>query len=92
MTLPITCVLAKVYKTLLLPSFNYSDIICDKTEIESLKNKIWSIWSRSYIAITGAIHGTSKMCVYENLGLESLTDNFVFRKLTFFDYCHSFFF
>ena len=39
---------------------------------------------KAYIAITGAIQGTSRESLYQELGLESLRDRCRFRKFTFF--------
>ena len=63
---------------------DYGDIIFDKPNNESFKSRIESIQYKACVAITGAIQGTSRECLYRELGLESLSDRCLFRKLTFF--------
>ena len=66
------------------PNLDYGDIIFDKPNNESFKSSIKSIQYKACVAITGAIQGTSRECLYRELGLESLGDRCWFRKLTFF--------
>ena len=76
--------LLRVYKSFIRPHLDYGDIIYDKTNNESFKNKIENIQYKACIAITGAIQGTSREHLYHKLGLESLGDRRWCRKLTFF--------
>ena len=48
-----------IYKSFTRPHLDYRDIIQDKTNNESFKSKIENVWSKSCIAIAGAIHGIS---------------------------------
>ena len=61
---------------------DYVYIIYDKPFDESFKNKIESIQYKAWIARTGAIQRTSRECLYQELGLESLSDRWKFPKLT----------
>ena len=76
--------LLRIYKSFVRPNLDYGDIIFDKPNNESFKSRIESIQYKACVAITGAIQGTSRECLYRELGLESLSDRFWFQKLTFF--------
>ena len=67
-------VLLMIYKSLIRPHLDYRDIIYDKPHNKSFKNKIENIKYKACIAITGAIHGTSRECLYHELGFKSLGD------------------
>ena len=77
-------VLLRIYKSFIRPYLDYADIIYDKPNNASFKNKIENVQYRACIAITGAIQGTSREHLYRELGLESLTDRRWNRKLVFF--------
>ena len=66
--------LLRIYKSFIRPHLDYANIIYDKPNNASFKNKIENVQYRACIAITGAIKGMSQECVYRELGLESLTD------------------
>ena len=51
---------------------------------ESFTNKIESVQYNAALAITGAIKGTSRERLYQELGLESLSDRQWYRRLTMF--------
>ena len=76
--------LLKIYKSFIRPHLDYADIIYDKPNNASFKSKIENVHYRACIAITGAFQGTSRECLYCELGLESLTDRRWIRKLAFF--------
>ena len=76
--------LLRIYKSFVRPHLDYSNIMFHKANNESFKSRIESIQSKTCIAITGAIQGTSRECLYRELGLESLSDRCWFRKLMFF--------
>ena len=63
---------------------DYGDIIFDKPNNQSFKSRIESIQYKAFVAITGAIQGTSRERLYRELLLESLSDRCWFQKLTFF--------
>ena len=64
--------LLRIYKSFIRPHLDYGDIIYDKPNNESFKSKIGNIRYKACIAITGAIQGTSRERLYQELGLESL--------------------
>ena len=76
--------LLRIYKSFIRPYLDYADIIYDKPNNASFKNKIENVQYRACTAITGAIQGTSREYLYRELGLESLTDRRWNRKLVFF--------
>ena len=61
-----------LYKYFIRPHLDYRDIIYDQPFNNAFQNKIESIQYNACLAITGAIRGTSKERLYEQLGLESL--------------------
>ena len=76
--------LLRIYKSLIRPHLDYAEIIYDKPNNASFKNKIENVQYRACIAITSAIQGTSRERLYRELGLVSLTDRSWIRKLVFF--------
>ena len=54
------------------PLIDYGDIIYDQPQNESFCIKIESKQYKSTLAISGAIQGTSRDKIYQELGLESL--------------------
>ena len=59
-------------KSFVRPILDYADIIYDKPFNESFKRKIEMVQYRAALVITGAIKGTSRDRLYQELGLESL--------------------
>ena len=76
--------LLRIYKSFVRSHLDYADIIYDKPNNASFKNKIENVQYRACIAMTGTIQGTSRERLYCELGLESLTDRLWIRKLVFF--------
>jgi len=64
--------LVTIYKAFLRPLLDYGDIIYDQPHNDSFWEKLESIQYKAALAITGAIQGTSKDKIYQELGLESL--------------------
>ena len=64
--------LITIYKSFIRPYLDYGDILYDKTFNESFHQKIKSIQYNACLAITGAIRGSSREKIYQELGLESL--------------------
>ena len=60
------------YKALLRLLVDYGDIIYDQPKNESFCEKLESVQYKAALAITGAIHGTSREKIYQELRLESL--------------------
>ena len=63
---------ATIYKAFIRPHLDYGDIIYDQAYKESFHQKLESIQYNAALAITGAIRGTSREKLYQELGLESL--------------------
>ena len=60
------------YKCFIRPHLDYGDVIYDQPNLFSLPNKIESVQYNAALAITGAIRGTSKDKLYQELSFESL--------------------
>ena len=76
--------LLRIYKSFIKPHLDYADIMYDKPNNTSFKNKLENVQYRVCIAITGAIQGTFRERLYRGLGLESLTNRRWIRKLVIF--------
>ena len=66
------------------PHIDYGDIIYDQAYNISFDQKLEQLQYNACLAITGAIRGTSREKLYEELGLESLQLRRWFRKLSCF--------
>ena len=75
--------LLTIYKSFIGPHFDYGDIIYDQTYNTSFHQRLESLQYNAALAITGAIRGTSKGKLYNELGLESLQNRRWYRKLSF---------
>ena len=64
--------LITIYKAFLRPLLHYGDNIYDQLHDESLCEKLESVQYKVALAVTGAIQGTSRERIYQQLGLESL--------------------
>ena len=62
-----------IHKSMIRPHLDYGDILYDKLNNENFQDKIEKVQYRACLAITGAIQGTSKEKIYDELGLHSLT-------------------
>ena len=82
-TLPRNSLLT-VYKTFVRPHLVYGDILYDKPNNENFQNKLEKVQYRACLAITGAIQGTSRTRLYDELGLHSLIKRRWCNKLIFF--------
>ena len=71
---PITprATLLTVYKSFIRPHLDYGDVIYDCAFNESFQNKLESVQYNAALVITGAIRGSSREKLYQELGLESL--------------------
>ena len=73
-----------ISKSFISPHLDYGDIIYDQAYNASFHQKLELLQYNACLAITGAIRGTSREKLYEELGLESLQLRCWFRKLSFF--------
>ena len=76
--------LLTIYKSFIRPHLDYGDIIYDQAYNASFHQKLDSIQYNAALAITGAIRGTSKEKLYDELGLETLEKRRWYRKLCCF--------
>ena len=82
-TLPQNALLT-IYKSFVRPHLDYGDILYDKPNNENFQNKLEKVQCRACLAITGAIQGTSRIKLYDELGLHSLIKRRWCNKLIFF--------
>ena len=76
--------LLTLYKIFIRPYIDYGDIIYDQAYNASFHQKLELLQDNAFLAITGAIRGTSKEKLYEELGLNSLQLRHWYRKLSCF--------
>ena len=76
--------LLTIYKPFLRLRLDYGDVIYDRAFNESFQNKLESVQYNAALAITGAIRGSSREKLYQELGLESLKSRRWYRKLCLF--------
>ena len=76
--------LITIYKAFVRLHLDYGDILYDQAYNMSFHHKLESIQYNACLAITGAIRGTSKEKLYQELGLESLQLRRWYRKLGMF--------
>ena len=77
--------LLTIYKSFIRPHLDYSDIIYDQAYNLSFHQKLESIQYNTALALTGAIRGSSREKLYQELGLESLQLRRWYRKLCSFN-------
>ena len=75
--------LLTIYKSFVRPHLDYGDVIYDQPNNTSLSDKIESVQYNAVLAITGAIRGTSKEKLYQELGLESLRNRRWLRRMSY---------
>ena len=76
--------LVSLYKSFIRSILEYADVIYDQPSNNSFSDKIESIQYNATLAITGAIRGTSKDKLYNELGLEYLSSRRWFKRLCLF--------
>ena len=65
-----TAALLTIYKSFLRPHLDYGFVIYDCAFNKSFQNKLESFQYDAALAITGAIRGSSREKLYQELGLE----------------------
>ena len=73
--------LVTIYKSFTGLHLDYRDVIYDQPNNDSFTDKIEQLQVKAYLAITGDIQGTSRNCLYNELGPESLSSRRWCRKL-----------
>ena len=76
--------LLAIYRSLVRPHLDYGDVIYDQPHNDTFCRKIESVQYNAALAITGAIRGSSRERLYQELGLESLSDRRRYRRLVCF--------
>ena len=76
--------LITIYKAFVRPHLDYGDILFDQTYNSSFHEKLESIQYNACLALTGAIRGSSKEKIYQELGFKSIHVRRWYRKLCFF--------
>ena len=76
--------LVTLYKTFIRPHLDYADIIYGKPNNMNICKKIESLQYNTALAITGAIRGSSKEKLFQELGFEYLSLRRWLRKLCLF--------
>ena len=76
--------LLTIYKTFVRAILDYADIIYDKPLTESFEDKLEMVQYNAALVITSACKGTSRDCIYRELGLEFLAERRWSRKIFFF--------
>ena len=76
--------LLTIFKSFLRPHLDHGDVIYDQSFKNTFHQKIDSIQYNAALAITGAIRGSSREKLYQELGLEPLQQRRWYRKLCFF--------
>ena len=73
-----------IYKTFIRSWLDYGNMIYDQAYNSAFNDKIESVQYNACFAITGAIRGTSRKKIYQELGLESFKSKRWFKKLCHF--------
>ena len=73
--------LITIYKAFSRPLIAYGDIIYGQPQNESFSEKLESVQYKTALAITGAIQGSSREKLYQELGLESLKSRRWYKRL-----------
>ena len=76
--------LITIHKAFVRPHLDYGDILFDQTYNSSFHEKLESIQYNTCLALTGAISGSSKEKIYQELGFESLRARRWYRQLCVF--------
>ena len=81
--LPQTSLLT-IYKLFMRPHLDYGDVVYDQPSNNAFSNKLETVQYNAALAITGAIKGTSREKLYQELGLEYLQQRRCMRRLCLF--------
>ena len=77
-------ILQNTYKTFVRPYLDYGDILYDKPNNKNFQSKLEKVQYWACLAITGAIQGTSRTKLYDELSLHPLIKRCWCNKLIFF--------
>ena len=73
--------LVAIYKSFSRFYLDYGDVIYDQPNHDSFSDKIEPLQYKAYLTIAGAIQGTSRECLYNEVGLGSVSSRRWCRKL-----------
>ena len=73
--------LVTTYKSFIRSQLEYADVVYDQPSNQSFCDKLETIQYNAALAITGAVRGTSKEKLYQELGLEYLSSRRWFKRL-----------
>ena len=73
-----------IFKSLVRPHLDYGDVIYDQSYNSTFHQKMETIQYNAAIAIIGAIRGSSREKLYQELRLESLQQRRWYRKFCYF--------
>ena len=73
-----------MYKAFVRPHLHYGDILYDQTDNSSFHEKLKSTQYNACLTLTGAIRGSWKEKIYQELGFKSLRARGWYRKLCLF--------
>ena len=76
--------LITIYKASIRPHLDYGYILFDQTDNSSFDKKLESMQYNGCLVLTGALRGSSKEKIYQELGFESLRVRCWYRKLCHF--------
>ena len=76
--------LVTIYKIRVRPHLDYGDIVYDRPGNSIFSEKLESVQYGACLAITGCFRGTSREKLYLELGLETLADRRLSRRLVYF--------
>ena len=76
--------LLTIYKSVLRLHLDYGDVIYDRAFNGSFQSNLESVQYNAVLPIIGAIRGSSREKLYQELGLESLKSRRWYRKLCLF--------
>ena len=76
--------LVTIYKSHVRSHLDYGDVVYDRPGNSNFSDKLESVQYNACLAITGCFRGTSREKIYLELGLESLADRRLSRRLVYF--------
>ena len=76
--------LLTICKSFIRPHLDYDDVVYNRPSNDAFSNKLETVQYNAALAITGAIKGTSREKLYQELGLEYLQQSRLMRRLCLF--------
>ena len=76
--------LLTIYKSFITQNLDYGNVVYDQSSNDAFSNKLETVQYNAALAITGAIKGTSREKLYQQLGLEYFQQRRWMRRLCLF--------